>query len=128
MKRSSQFIGFLAWETKTAESSLYRTSKGLTGSLAVGAFNAWQVTVVSTGGRPDFDQEGVNINREEEATGWEKVFFALLDRTSTEQGQPVDRFPNRLSRLARASIGSAFWSRKHFFFHFFSFLTLRQGL
>ena len=43
------------------------------------------------------------------------MFLALLDRTSTEQEQPVDRFPNWLSRLARVSIGLAFWPRNLYF-------------
>ena len=55
------------------------------------------------------DQEGGNFNREEKATGKEKVFLTLLDLTSTSQGQSVDWFPNRLSRLARASTNSTFW-------------------
>ncbi|RVW90253.1 hypothetical protein CK203_036778 [Vitis vinifera] len=62
----------------------------------------WQVTIASIGHRPEVDREGWNLNREEEATGRERVFLALLDRTLTKQGQLVDRFPNRLSLLARA--------------------------
>ena len=55
------------------------------------------------------DREGGNLNREEKATGKEKVFLTLLDLSSTSQGQSVDWFPNRLSRLARASTNSTFW-------------------
>ena len=65
----------------------------------------WQVTVASIGPRPEVGWEGGNLNREEKATGKERVFLTLFDRTSTGQGQLVDRFPNRLSRLAIASTG-----------------------
>ena len=41
--------------------------------------------------------------------------------SSTGQGQPVDRFPNRLSRLAIASTGWAFWPRKPSFWDSFLF-------
>ena len=67
----------------------------------------WQVTIASIGGRSDLDREGVNLNREEEATGREResVFFTLLDWTSIRQGQPVNPFLNQLSRLAKALTG-----------------------
>ena len=81
----------------------------------------WQVTIASIGHRPEVDREGWNLNREEEATGRERVFLALLDRTLTKQGQLVDRFPNRLSLLARALTGSAFGPKKlSFSISFFS--------
>ena len=66
----------------------------------------WQVTVASTGPRPEVDREGGYLNHEGKAIGRERVFSALLDQTSTRQGQLVDRFSGQLSRLANASTGS----------------------
>ena len=81
----------------------------------------WQVIVASIGPRPEVDREGGYLNREGKATERERVFLALLDRTSIGQGQPVNRFSGWLSWLACASIGSAFWPRKPIFFSFFPF-------
>ena len=81
----------------------------------------WQVTIVSIGPRPEVDREGGNLNQERKDTKKERVILTLLDRTSTAQGQPVNWFPNQLSRLARASTDSAFWPRKPIFFTSFLF-------
>ncbi|RVX14473.1 hypothetical protein CK203_017312 [Vitis vinifera] len=119
---------FKAQETKTAESSLDRTSKGSIGSLAVGAFNAWQVTVASTGHRPDLDRTRVRLDREEKATGRERRFLCLprpdLDRTR-ETGrpvtQPVEPVGHSLDRMSLLAL-------KTYPFLFLSFPILRQGL
>ena len=55
----------------------------------------WYVTIALTGPRPKVDQEGGNLDWERKATGRERVFLTLLDWILIEQGQPVDRFPNR---------------------------------
>ncbi|RVW65816.1 hypothetical protein CK203_007410 [Vitis vinifera] len=52
--------------------------------------------------RSDLDQEENYLDREEKATGRERKFCATLDRSSTGQGQPIDRFPNRFA-MASAS-------------------------
>ena len=66
-------------------------------------------------------EKGVNLNWEEKAIGWERVFLTLLDRTSTRQGEPVDWFPNR---LAIALTGWAFWPQKPSFLNSFLFYYL----
>ncbi|WJZ89357.1 hypothetical protein VitviT2T_008580 [Vitis vinifera] len=58
----------------------------------------------------------MNLDREEEATGRERRFWASLDRTSAI-GQPVGHSLDQLSLLAP----------KTYLFQFLSFLTLRQG-
>ena len=101
----------------------------------------WQVTIASTGPQPEVDRERENLNRERKATGREKVFFTLLDWTSTNQGQPINWFPNRstgsltgqlvpqLVELVGQSLDQFdLLALKAYLFHFFSFLTLRQGL
>lgn len=55
---------------------------------------------------PYIDQEVGNLNREEQATGWERVFLALLVWKSIGLGEPVDRFPNRLNQLRAPSTRS----------------------
>lgn len=69
---------FLTLGAKKSKSGLDQLSWGLIGSLTVGAFNAWQVTVT-------FDWEDKSLDRERKATGRERVFFASLDWTSTKE-------------------------------------------
>ena len=89
----------------------------------------WQVTVASTGLRSEVNLEGRYLDRGRKFY-WkkERVFFALLDRTSTGKGQLVDRYPGRLSRLASASTSSSFFGLKTYIFLVISLVTLRQGL
>ena len=67
---------FLTSGAKKPKSSLDRLSWGFTISLAIGAFNIWQVTVT-------LDREDKYLNQEGKTTGRERVFFAPLNRTST---------------------------------------------
>ena len=53
-----------------------------------------------------------------------ECFLTLLDRSSIGQSQPVDWFPNRLSRLAIASTDWAFWPCKPSFWNSFLFYYL----
>ena len=61
----------------------------------------WQVTVASTGPRPDLDwtstRQGWGSTGKRKLLEEREGFCASLDRTLTGQGKPVDRFPNRLT-------------------------------
>ncbi|WKA03081.1 hypothetical protein VitviT2T_021213 [Vitis vinifera] len=59
-----------------------------------------QVTIASTGPRSEVDREEGYLDREGKTARCEKVFLALLDLTSTGQGEPVNWYLGRLSRLA----------------------------
>ena len=86
----------------------------------------------STGARPNLDRSSTKPRpgRVWTSTGKRRLlderecFLTLLDQSSTEQGQPVDRFPNRLSQLAITSTGWAFWPRKPSFWNSFLFYYL----
>nr|CAN81433.1 hypothetical protein VITISV_010698 [Vitis vinifera] len=87
-----QLIASVLLSINEVELSIYRF-------LSLGAKNSKRLSLP----RPDLDHEENHLDREEMAIGRERKFCASLNRSSTEQGQPVDRFPNRLSRLAIAS-------------------------
>lgn len=55
------------------------------------------------------DREWCYFDQATMATGWERVFQRLLDRTgrSTDQGYPVDRYPSYLGRYG-------YWMRQCF--------------
>ena len=108
---------FLTSGAKKPKNSFDRSSLGSTGSLAIGAFNAWQVTVTLY--RTSIQKTNPSIEKEKLLEERIFFFFAFLDRTSTGKGEPINRYLSRLSRFGQsqlASTDSPFFARKPIFF------------
>ena len=95
---------FLTTRTKKTKKQPQSIELGSTGSLAVGVFNAWQVTVT--------------LNRRSIGKA-----NTLTGKTNTSIGkrEPVNQYPDRLSLLASTSIDSPFFAWKPIFLGIFSF-------
>ncbi|RVW76327.1 hypothetical protein CK203_049889 [Vitis vinifera] len=83
-----QLIASVLLSINEVEFSIYRF-------LSSGVKNSERLSLP----RPNLNR---SLDREEKATGRERKFLAPLDRSLTGRGQSVDRFLNRLSRLAIA--------------------------
>ena len=122
------FCGFLNSGAKKIKKQHQLVELGFDRSLVVGAFNALidycYFNQTLTRGRP-----GRKIPQSEKKDYWkrERECVCFL-HFSTWQRESINRYPGQLSRLAQCLDRFNLLASKTYFFLFFYFLTLRQGL